>query len=67
MREIIGDVVRNTLNHPFFQYLVGIPLLEFGLSRWGNRSFSKRNVWTLFIIAYAIGCVLRGLYLVQIR
>ncbi len=65
MEEFILNHVKIFLNHPIFSYLIGVPLVEYSLSRWKKRPFSKRNVWTLFLFTYGVACILRGLYIVK--
>jgi hypothetical protein len=39
--------------------IVGALLLEYGISRWQKRPFSKWNLWPLMVIAYGVRIILK--------
>ncbi len=65
MRDYILETIRMFLNEPFFSYLIGLPLLEYGLSRYNKRPFSKKNLWLFFLISHGIALIIRANYLVK--
>jgi hypothetical protein len=62
MREKILDMTESLLNSPFTSFCIGVLLIEWGLSRWQGRKFSKTSLITVFLIAFGVRSIFKGLF-----
>ncbi len=55
------DTLEAALNSPLFSFALGLFILEAGMSRFQERKYSVKNLWSVFLLAFGLRCILKGI------
>jgi len=57
----MADIVEKILNW-FGPLILGAVFIEWGESTWRHKSFSKKNLWAIFLMTIGVRFVLKGAF-----